>query len=100
MIQGEEKLLIHVIVRAMCDSVGLIYPSTDISEWKIIKEASEWLESEYYKIYCYYLGLSPGYMKKLHEKIKNKEKHLTERVYSALYFRIRRLRVNNDHFYS
>ena len=47
MIQGEEKLLIHVIVRAMCDSVGLIYPSTDISEWKIIKEASEWLESEY-----------------------------------------------------
>ena len=100
MIQGEEKLLIHIIVRAMCDSAGLTYPNSDISEWKLIKEAKEWLESEYYKNYCYILGLDPSYLKKLHGKIKNKKKHLTERVYTALFIRIRRLRTNHDYILS
>ena len=36
----EEQLWLNTLVRGLCDSVGLTHPNFDISEWKIIKEAS------------------------------------------------------------
>ena len=96
----EEQLWLNTLVRGLCDSVGLTHPNFDISEWKIIKEAREWLGTEDFNIICSYLKLEPSYILQLHEKIKAKtkgKKHITDRVYSAIYTRIRRLRPNDDY---
>jgi hypothetical protein len=96
----EEQLWLNTLVRGLCDSVGLTHPNFDISEWKIIKEAREWLGTEDFNTICSYLKLEPSYILKLHEKIKKQKKSSTDRVYSALYTRIRRLRVIDDYISS
>jgi len=93
----EEKLWIHILIRGLCDSVGLTHPNFDVDDIKIIKEAKEWIGSEYFKTICEYVKLNPNYILKLHEKIKNKKKSSTERIYYGLYARIRRLKSNNDY---
>ena len=96
----EQQLWLNTLVRGLCDSVGLTHPNFDISEWKIIKEAREWLGTEDFNTICSYLELEPTYILKLHEKIKNKKKSSTDRIYTALYARIRRLITRDDYFSS
>ena len=70
----EEQLWLNTLVRGLCDSVGLTHPNFDISEWKIIKEAREWLGTEDFNTICSYLKLEPSYILQLHEKIQAKTK--------------------------
>ena len=96
----EEQLWLNTLVRGLCDSVGLTHPNFDISEWKIIKEAREWLGTEDFNTICSYLSLEPSYILQLHEKIQAKtkgKKNITDRIYSAIFTKIKRLRAVDDY---
>lgn len=98
--KAEEELWLNILVRGLCDSLGLTHPNFDISEWKVIKEAKKWLGSEDFKTICEYLKLEPNYILKLHGKIKKTKKSDTDRIYNALYVRIRRLKSDYDYILS
>ena len=101
-----QKTVLHLIPsgilheNAKCLIGNGVVLALDALEKEIIKEAREWLGTEDFNTICSYLKLNPDYIMRLHEKIKAKtkgKKHITDRVYSAIYTRIRRLRPNDDY---
>tara|TARA_R110002167_G_scaffold193711_1_gene396303 strand:+ start:1220 stop:1552 length:333 start_codon:yes stop_codon:yes gene_type:complete len=103
----EEALIISVITRAILDSIGDVNPVYGFNKKDIQQSAKNWINSNEFNKMCVLVELNPGYIKKLHEKVKkyyernlkkSKEERTNERLSKLLFSRISKLRSIDTHF--